>query len=42
MEELIFNFCVNKYNDIYKDTKERLEAEAIASSRNHLITDTRE
>lgn len=41
MEDLIFNFCVSKYNDIYKEAKERLEAEAIESSRSRTITETK-
>lgn len=38
MEKEIYNYCSNRYNEIYTETKERLSREAIEKSRNNSIT----
>lgn len=41
MEDIIYEFCASKYNEIYRGSKERLEHEALASSRNGIITEAK-
>ena len=38
MEEEIYRFCLDQYNETYLRTKERLELDAITNSSNHCIT----
>ena len=38
MEEEIYRFCLDWYNETYLRTKERLELDAITNSSNHCIT----
>ena len=40
MEEEIYKFCLSRYNDVYLETKEKLEGEAIANSRRHIISNS--
>ena len=40
MKEDIFDYCLAKYNYIYKATKQQLEDEIIRSSRNHTVSAT--
>ena len=41
MKEDIFDYCLAKYNYIYKATKQQLEDEIIRSSRNHTVSATK-
>lgn len=38
MEREIYDYCLNRYNSVYQDTKLMLEEEAIQTSRNHTIS----
>ena len=40
MEEEIFEYSLNFYNKVYLETKQSLEAEAIAASRTHTISES--
>lgn len=38
MEEQIYNFCLDRYNEVYQQTKQQLEESAIKKSRTHTIS----